>query len=167
VLGISFEKGGTSVLADGYLVAGELTPFQRDVLYGYGVFTQLMDDQEDVQADLDATQITPFSATAVGWPLDGITNRTMRLGDRIMDSIGAFNVPDVASVQELFRRSIRLLLIDGAGSHRRLYSRAYLRRIEPYLPFRFSYLSRERKKLARRKLSLGVLMDSLAPSDES
>ncbi len=167
VLGISFEKGGTSVLADGYLVAGELTPFQRDVLYGYGVFTQLMDDQEDVQADLDAKQITPFSATAVGWPLDGITNRAMRLGELIMDSIGAFDVPDVASIQELFRRSIRLLLIDGAGSHRRLYSRAYLRQIEPYLPFRFSYLSRERKKLARRRLSLGVLVDSLAPSDEN
>ena len=31
VLGISFEKGGTSVLADGYLVAGWLTPEQARV----------------------------------------------------------------------------------------------------------------------------------------
>ncbi len=161
VLGISFEKGGTSVLADGYLVAGDLTPKERKVLYGYGVLTQLMDDQEDVEADLAAGQITPFAATARGWKLDGITNRTMRLGDQIMDGIGSFDVPDAASVEELFRRSIRLLLIDGAGSRRRLYSRDYLRRIEPYLPFRFSYLSRERKKLARRRLSLANLVDSL------
>ncbi len=164
VLGISFEKGGASVLADGYLIAGDLTPNERDVLYGYGVFTQLMDDQEDVQSDLALGQITPFSATARGWSLDGITTRTMRLGDQIMDGIGSFDVPNARSVEELFRRSIRLLLIDAAGSHRRLYSRAYLRQIEPYMPFRFSYLSRERKKLSRRRLSLANLVDTFAPS---
>ncbi len=162
VLAISFEKGGTSVLADGYLVAGDLTPKERDVLYGYGVFTQLMDDQEDVEPDLAAEQITPFAATARGWKLDGITNRTMRLGDQIMDGIGSFDVPNAASVEELFRRSIRLLLIDAAGAHRRLYSRGYLRQVEPYLPFRFSYLARERKKLNRRRLSLANLVDSFA-----
>ncbi len=166
VLGISFEKGGTTVLADGYLVAGELTAMERDVFYGYGVFTQLMDDQEDVQSDLAAGQVTPFTATAKGWPLDGITNRALRLGDQIMDGIGSFDVPNAASIQELFRRSIHLLLIDAAGSHRRFYTRDYLRQVEPYLPFRFSYLSRERKKLARRRLSLANLVDSFAPSQD-
>jgi hypothetical protein len=44
VLGISFEKGGTSVLADGYLVKGELDEPQQDYCFALGTFLQLADD---------------------------------------------------------------------------------------------------------------------------
>ncbi len=37
ILQICFEKGGASVLADGYLVAGKLTREQEQALFGYGV----------------------------------------------------------------------------------------------------------------------------------
>lgn len=52
VLGICFEKGGTSVLADGYLVIGDLTPDQQAFMFHYGTLTQLMDDLEDTRRDL-------------------------------------------------------------------------------------------------------------------
>ena len=45
---ICFEKGGASVLADGYLVSGELTRQQEQALFGYGVYLQLLDDIQDV-----------------------------------------------------------------------------------------------------------------------
>lgn len=160
VLAVSFEKGGAAVLADGYLVAGDLTPAQQEALYGYGVFTQLMDDQEDLPADLEAGQLTLFTCAVSTRRLDEVTNRTLRLGEAIMDAISAFDAPGAPAVEQFFRRSVRLLLIDAAGSLRRYYPPAYLRRLHPYLPFRFSFLARERRRLARRKLSLSSLVDA-------
>ncbi len=59
--GSSFEKGGTSVLADGYLVAGSLTAEQRECIFGFGVLTQLMDDLEDLPHNLADQFLTIFS----------------------------------------------------------------------------------------------------------
>jgi hypothetical protein len=59
VMAISFEKGGTSVLADGYLVAGALTAAQRDWIFGFGVLTQLLDDLEDLPHNLADNSISP------------------------------------------------------------------------------------------------------------
>ena len=58
---ICFEKGGASVLADGYLVAGKLTETQEQALFGYGVYLQLLDDIQDVKEDLTACTQTMFS----------------------------------------------------------------------------------------------------------
>jgi hypothetical protein len=166
VLGITFEKGGTSVLADGYLVAGDLTYNQAEVMYGYGVFTQLMDDQEDVEADAAIGQITVFTGTAKGWALDGVTTRMFRMGASVMDGMDQFDVPGLENVKEMFTRSINLLLIDAAGRLQKRYSREYLNEIEPHLPFRFSALARERRSLERRRLSLGSLVDTLMKPPE-
>jgi hypothetical protein len=45
ILGITLKKGGTSVLADGVLAAGELTIEQMKTIFDYGCFAQFMDDQ--------------------------------------------------------------------------------------------------------------------------
>jgi len=49
ILGLSFNKGATSVIADGYLIAGDLTSEQLRLLVHFGAFTQLWDDLEDLQ----------------------------------------------------------------------------------------------------------------------
>ena len=54
VLRLSLAKGGASVLADGYLVAGDLTAAQVQALYGYGALLQLADDMQDVTEDIVA-----------------------------------------------------------------------------------------------------------------
>lgn len=51
VLALSVAKGGASLLADGYLVRGELGPGEAELCFGYGVFLQLLDDLQDVAAD--------------------------------------------------------------------------------------------------------------------
>src|SRR5262249_38831668 len=48
VLRLSFEKGGTSVLADGYLAGGTLTSDQRRFVFYWGILLQLADDLQDV-----------------------------------------------------------------------------------------------------------------------
>jgi hypothetical protein len=44
ILAISCEKGGSSVLADLYLVAGRASALEERFAFGYGVFLQLLDD---------------------------------------------------------------------------------------------------------------------------
>jgi hypothetical protein len=60
VVGISFEKGGTSVLADGYLVAGSLTAAQPDWIFGFGVLTQLLDDLDVTYIQYDPKICLPI-----------------------------------------------------------------------------------------------------------
>jgi hypothetical protein len=161
VLGLSFEKGGAATLADGYLVTPHLTLAQEQLVFSYGVFTQLMDDQEDLESDLKAGIGTVFSQTAAGWKLDGLTNRLFDLGRHCMRGMREQASPQAEPLLDLFDRGIDLLLIDAAGRIGRYYSPSYLREIETHLPFRFSYLANLRRKLNRKGLTLGRLLSAL------
>jgi hypothetical protein len=70
IVSISCEKGGSSVLADLYLVTGGASFLEERFAFGYGVFLQLLDDLQDVGRDLAAGHPTdrprgsPVSSTA-------------------------------------------------------------------------------------------------------
>jgi hypothetical protein len=162
VLGISFEKGGTSVLADGYLVSGSLTAAQRECIFGFGVLTQLMDDLEDLPHNLADRFLTIFSQTARQRPLDTVTNRTLHLCARILVQLDGLSAADLGPFKDLMTRSVNLLFIDSASRSARLYSRHYLRELETHSPFRFAALHQRRKQLARQQISLPRLIDLLA-----
>jgi hypothetical protein len=51
LLPLTITKGGTSVLADGYLVTGDLSSSHAEAVFGYGVLLQLIDDLQDVDED--------------------------------------------------------------------------------------------------------------------
>jgi hypothetical protein len=162
VLGISFEKGGASVLADGYLVAGSLTAEQRECIFGFGVLTQLLDDLEDLPHNLANRFLTIFSQAARQRPLDTVTNHTLHLGAQIMRQLDGLGGADRGPFKDLIARSLNLLLLDAAGRSARLYPRHYLRELETHSPVRFAALRQRRKQLARQQLSLPRLIDLLA-----
>ena len=150
VLGLTFAKGGASVLADGYLVAGSLTPAQQEFSFYYGAFTQLMDDLEDVQQDRRAGIMTVFSQTSGHWPLDAVTSRLMVFGNGLLDAMGHFNVDGLETLEEVMRKCITPLLIDSASQIGQLYSRGYLAELERHSPYRFAQLKKVRHKVSRR-----------------
>jgi hypothetical protein len=161
VLGLSFAKGGTSVLADGYLVSDSLTEAQRRFTYGHGIFAQLLDDMEDVEQDSQAGRLTVYSQPGGHWPLDALTNRTFHFGREVLRRLDCFDVEE--SLRELIRRGADLLLIDTIGRTDRYYTPDYLRELEVHSPFRFSFLKEQRKDFAngRRHGSLGKLMETV------
>ncbi|RPI86308.1 MAG: hypothetical protein EHM41_08920 [Chloroflexi bacterium] len=108
-------KGGTSALADGFLVAGDLTPEQARFTYDYGAFTQLMDDLEDVHADLQAGIQTLYSQTAGKWPLDRLVNKTLNIGLRVLEELGSFPGKDLDLMKEILHLSFNPILIDSAA----------------------------------------------------
>lgn len=161
VLGVSFEKGGTSVLADGYLVAGRLTPAQANLLFGYGCFTQLMDDLEDIPGDMREGRMTIFTQTANHWALDLLTNRFINFGRAIFENLDAFPSQAATPLETVITRCLDPILIDTIHRAGKYYSKNYLRELERHMPFRFGVLHKQREKLPRHKVSLGSLVELL------
>ena len=157
--GLSFYKGGTSVLADGYLVSSSLSGSQRQYTYGHGIFAQLLDDMEDVEEDSLAGRLTMYSQPEGHSSLDAIANRTFHFGHSILMGLDCFAVDK--SVRELTRQAADLLLIDAIGRTDRFYSASYLSELETHSPFRFSFLNEKRNDFFSRHAPLGKLMERL------
>jgi hypothetical protein len=150
ILGISFEKGGCSVLADGYLVAGDLVPKAAHIIFGLGVFLQLIDDLEDAQTDFQNGQMTIFSQTLTKWPLDNITNRLFRLIDRILELSPYFTAtPQARELQVLTRQSCIQLVCTAIAGNKQFYTADYLSNLEAYMPFRWAYLRKLKPRIKR------------------
>lgn len=161
VLGICFEKGGTSVLADGYLVAGRLTPAQQEKMFAYGALTQLVDDLEDAQSDRQSGLMTVFSQTLGRWRLDEITNRTLCFGKRVVEILAADAAPLLNPLITLFAEAVPIVVIRAAAGHRRYFSRDYVLRMQAHYPLRFSAVESRQKRLFRKMTELSTLLDAL------
>lgn len=159
VLGLSFEKGGTSVLADGYLVSGSLTEAQRRYTYGHGIFAQLLDDLEDIGQDSREGRLTIYTQAAGHGSLDALANRTFHFGRNVLRGLDLFEVAE--PIRELIRRGADLMLIDTIGRTDHDYSAAYLRELEVHSPFRFSFLKEQRHEFLRRHGSLVRSMEAM------
>ncbi|MBC8390739.1 MAG: hypothetical protein H8E13_22150 [Actinobacteria bacterium] len=151
VLKICIEKGGASVLADGYIVSSSLTESQEKFLFGFGAYLQLVDDIQDVNEDSKAGLLTPFSQALRQTSLDEFTNRTFYFGIRVMDYINCFKGSNLDSLKSLMEKSIKILLIESVGLNDKFYSKSYTQEIEEYSPFRFSYLKKRRSSLSSNR----------------
>jgi hypothetical protein len=158
VLGLTFEKGGAAVLADGYLVAGDLTEQQREFMFAYGAFTQLMDDLEDTATDRKGGVLTLFSQLAGHWDLDSITNRLFHFGVSAFESVNYFEGPQVDVLKEMIWKCIDPLLIDFASHNPKYYSSGYLKKLEQHFPFSYTGLKTHRSRLERKQFHMMALV---------
>lgn len=145
LLDISIEKGGTSVLADGYLIAGELTEEEERFLFGYGAYLQIIDDMQDVIDDRKTDFNTIFSRGKDSLTLQEAANRLFYFGDAVMDQCNTFRLKNVLSIINLMKRTNELLIISGVGLAGECYNIDYVRKMEQYSSFSYSFL-RERQK---------------------
>jgi len=165
VLGLSFEKGGASVLADGYLAAGDLSPDRAAFVYNWGIFLQLADDLQDVQEDRRDGVRTIFSQAAGREPLDGLTNHLMQFGGRVMMQMHDLPGVDCLPLRQLITRSCLSFLVRSAGESAAFYTTEYVARIETLSPFRFSFLADRRRKFERHSGLMGKLFEAFLAGD--
>jgi hypothetical protein len=149
ILAVTFEKGGTSVLADAYLAVGTLNPAQVEFAFGWGVFLQLVDDLQDLAEDGSAGIVTLFSHRDGRVPLDCLTNRLLRFGDAILTRLDGFRGERLDPLKHLIRDSAITLTTAAASAARDLYTPAYIADLERRSRFRFSYLDRSRASFFR------------------
>jgi hypothetical protein len=154
ILSISVEKGGSSVLADGYLVAGRLKRVEARFFFGFGVLLQLFDDLQDVSEDLEAKRWTLFSRSAHHVPLDRLTSRLHGFLLKVLSTAARLPASVHPVLQDLIRRNCTFLLLQAVSQNQGLFDRRYLRRLEPYSPVRFDYLRSLRNTLSEKHESL-------------
>ena len=147
IAGISFEKGGTSVLVDGFLIKGELTGKEEDTCFGLGVFLQLADDIQDIAADKKNSHMTMFSQAAGRWDLDVPANKLFNFIDMVLEP--GRKDPVLKRMDDLFRKSFFLHIMEAVGKNKDLYSSRYVKEIQAHFPARFSFLRKMRRKLRK------------------
>jgi len=113
LLSITFYKGGTSVLADAYLVKGRLNETEEKFAYVYGVILQLADDLQDIKSDLKDNHFTMMNIQGTLGHLDIIFNKYMNLIDYFMDNIYAQDHSGQVALKELTYESIQLLIFEA------------------------------------------------------
>ena len=169
ILGISLAKGGSSVLADGCLVAGALSDGDAEFCYGYGALLQLLDDLQDVGPDRAAGHMTLFSQTAEAWPLDRTTTQLLAFMDGVLDSGRAhFDAPRFAGLFLAIRRNCIHLLVQAVAANRKLFTSDFVRKLEPYSPLPFSAMANLTRQVEKRHAAIkkiwtkqGVHLDSV------
>lgn len=149
ILGISVEKGGTSVLADAYLVSGKLKEEEADFTFGYGALLQFCDDLQDAKEDLKNGHMTIFSQTAKKWHLDNITNSLFDYSIKVVDNADCFISSEAIKMKEFLKKNIIFLIFEAISQNKNLYSRKYIRTIKDYYPFRISYTRNLYKKIKK------------------
>jgi len=147
ILRISLEKGGASVLADGYLVAGDLTPRQRAFCFGFGTFLQLADDLQDVTEDLERGHVTLFSGRAGRSTLDELVGRLRGYTSAVLAAALGRDNPAEKALAGVIARSIVLMSLEAVGLQPRFFSRKFVRLSEHGFPVRFGYLGKLRRRL--------------------
>ncbi len=149
ILGISFEKGGASVLADAFLVKGNLSREEALFFFGFGIVLQLIDDLQDVKVDLRNQHRTVFSQSARQWPLDKIANRLCDLMSIVLDSDCFSRADSPEDLRTMIRHNCQLLMVQATIENREFFSPEHLRNIEPYSPYRFRYWKKIGKKIQK------------------
>ncbi|WP_432664429.1 hypothetical protein R9X47_28370 [Wukongibacter baidiensis] len=149
ILGISFEKGGTSVLTDGFLIKGELLKEEAVFMFGYGVFLQLIDDLQDVQVDLENQHMTVFSQVAGKWPLDILVNKLFWFIESVLESCDTFDSQDSPKLKKVIHDSCIIMILEAISKNKKMFSRKYIKEIEKISMFRFSYYKKLKMRFQR------------------
>ena len=150
ILEISMEKGGTSVLADGYLVAGRLTREQEDFCFGFGAFLQLADDLQDIDEDARRGHMTLFSQHAGRRKLDPQVYRLYWFMNRILENTLDADRQRERDLKDVILRSCALMYLESVGKNPVHFSRSCLRNAQKAFPVRYSYLARLRQTIQEK-----------------
>jgi hypothetical protein len=147
ILTISLEKGGTSVLADGYLVAGALSPADEEFAFGFGTFLQLADDLQDVAEDSRCGHRTLFSTGRAGLPLDATALRLEAYLAAVLARARRGSAPGRTALCDAISRGLALMFRESVGKQPGFFRGAFVRRAKKGFPARFSYLRALRRRL--------------------
>lgn len=150
---ICFEKGGASVLADGYLVAGKLTRQQEQALFGYGVYLQLLDDIQDVKEDTQASTKTMFSCLPEN-DLGVFVNQTVHFGRVVLNEMRCFPGLKNNTFLDLMNRSIEMMVIESVGLNHTWYSTDYLAALEKHSPLHFGFVREKRSQSKSQRFAM-------------
>jgi hypothetical protein len=144
LLHLSVDKGGTSVLADGYLVSGSLTPAEKLSSFAYGVLLQLIDDLQDLEEDAQRGHSTAFTRALEEGVIEKTTNKLFHYMPWILACMKGGGSPRENVILQLVERTCQILVFEAIDRYRQFYPENYLVLIEEFSPVRLSYFGEVR-----------------------
>lgn len=150
ILGITFVKGGSSVLADGFIANKTLSEKEQSIIFNFGVLLQLIDDLQDVGEDLKNGNMTIFSQNAKKYPLDTLINKLLNFTMIITEEIEKFSLSRSSDMAKLIKDNCIYMIFEASSRNKSFFSRKYIREIELYSKVHFSYLVNMRKKYIKK-----------------
>jgi len=160
LLSICIEKGGTSVLADGFLINGELTHEQEMFCFGFGTFLQFVDDIQDIDEDMEGKLETLFTFASTTGQLNEFTNRTIAFSNSVLSDLSCFPFSNSTDMRGLMTKSIDFMLTEAVGLNNKWFSNNYVDAVEVYSPFSFEFIRKRRNNLNPNRISLMKKIES-------
>jgi hypothetical protein len=164
LLAISMAKGGSSVLVDLHLVTPTATAAEERFAFAYGVCLQLLDDVQDVDADLAANHQTMFTRAARSGALDEVAARLAHFIDAVLLRSERFGQPVYADRIDLIHRNCLGLLVGSVAAQPARFSRRFRRRIARSWPVSFRSHRLLRRRALRQWRRVSGLVREHAPS---
>jgi len=149
ILGISFEKGGTSVLADAYLVRGNLEVTEASFMFCYGIILQIIDDLQDLEEDSKNKHMTLFSQLQNRYELDRLINKLINLINNFFDKEDIYISNKAITLKKVIRDCSYIMIFEAVSKNKGYFSKEYINRIESQSLVRLSYLKKVKKKFQR------------------
>jgi len=141
---ISMEKGGTSVLADGYLVMGDMTEEDALFAFGFGVALQLVDDLQDTSRDIEVNQHTLFTVPFLKkQPCDKNACRILRLMELIVNPANyVLQEQDSIRLRWALSKMTNTIAMKAVGKYCYLFGEEFVEEVAQCSPIPISSLSR-------------------------
>jgi hypothetical protein len=145
ILPISFFKGGTSVLADAFLVKGNLNINEMHFAFAYGAFLQLLDDLQDAKADKKDNHQTLFSIKQDNELIDDEVRGLISYIFKV-NSLDESDTQIMYLMKEVISTCTLSMVMDAVGRNTKLISHKLYKELESYskvrLPFYKEYESK-------------------------
>jgi len=145
ILPISFFKGGASVLADAFLVKGNLSKEEMEFSFEYGAFLQLLDDLQDTIEDKVEGHQTIFS---INDKVD-LDKNIYKLISYIFEVNTPNNGDSQAMVfmKEVISSCSLIMVMDAVGRNHSLVSKKLYKKLESFSKVRLSFYKKMETQL--------------------
>lgn len=161
ILGVSIEKGGASVLVDGYLINGELNDEEINFCIGYGALLQLADDLQDVEEDLKNKHMTIISQLAGKYNLDPIADKLINFTINIVDEFKFEKCEDDIELKNLIKDNCVMLILFSMVLSKRFFSKENIKEKSKSLPFTIKYIENLKSNLYNKFRSIKKSNDEI------
>lgn len=146
ILPISFFKGGTSVLADAFLVKGYLNTDEMYFAFTYGTFLQLIDDLQDAEEDKTDGHQTLFSIKNK----NGLINNEVKKLISYIFKLNTANESDtdnMSFMKEVISSCTLTMVMEAIGRKPELISDEFYKELESYSKVRLPYYKNFEEKI--------------------
>ncbi|MCC0628047.1 MULTISPECIES: flagellar protein FliS [unclassified Clostridioides] len=155
LLSISIEKGGSSVLVDGYLISGLMTKEEIEFCIGYGFLLQISDDLQDIKEDLKYNHKTVMTEMAKEGTLDKVANKLINFTIELIDGFKINNKSE--SVITMIKNDCLMLILFSIVYNAEFFSIEYIKEIEKFIPYTIDYSLKIEGKMKEKFRSIDVL----------